>query len=80
VFTDVDFFRALPPFPCFLFGEELFVAEEARRRQVAIAYEPALRVDDMRSQSVSRLPGEFFRRLMLGSVQFILDTYYTADA
>lgn len=76
VFADATFFAALPAYPCFLFGEELFIAEEAQRRQVAITYQPTLRITDLRSQSVSQLPSDFFRRLMLSSVQFILQRYY----
>lgn len=79
IFTDPDFFRSLPSYPCFLFGEELFVAEEAMRREIPITYQPALKVEDLRSHSVGQLPGEFHRRLMLTSVEFILSRYYAAD-
>ena len=80
VFADAAFFGTLPAYPCFLFGEELFIAEEAQQRQVAITYQPGLRITDLRSQSVSQLPSDFFRRLMLASVQFILQRYYAGPA
>jgi GT2 family glycosyltransferase len=77
VFTNTAFFLSLPHYPCFLFGEELFVAEEAAQRGVPITYRPALRVRGLRSQSVRQLPSDFFRRLMLQSVEFILSKYHT---
>ena len=76
IFTDLTFFKSLPSYPCFLFGEELFIAEEAARRQVSIFYHPTLRVDDLRSQSVGKIPSDRHRRLMLESVEFILSEYY----
>lgn len=76
IFTDLGFFRRLPPFPCFLFGEELFVAEEARLAGVSVVYEPSLLVRDVRHASIRQLTGEFRRLLMWKSVTFILDRYY----
>lgn len=76
VFADVDFFRRLPPFPCFLFGEELFVAEEARLAGVPVVYVPSLRVRDARHASISQLAPEFKRSLLWKSVTFILERYY----
>lgn len=77
IFADVEFFLRLPAFPCFLFGEELFVAEEARIAGVSVVYEPSLRVRDVRHASISQLPNEFRRSLALKSVTFILNHYYT---
>jgi GT2 family glycosyltransferase len=80
VFTDVGFFCALPPYPCFLFGEELFVAEEARLAGVEIWYEPDLRVTDIRHASVSLLASERRRRSYHESVTHILRQYYEGDS
>jgi GT2 family glycosyltransferase len=76
IFTDIGFFRRLPSFPCFLFGEELFVAEEARLAGVPVVYEPALRIHDVRHASVGLLPKEFLRVLCYKSVTFLLNRYY----
>ncbi len=76
VFTDVSFFLGLPPYPCFLFGEELFVAEEARREGVKIVYAPRLRVEDVRHASVSALSRHDLRVYMHQSVSWILSRYY----
>jgi len=77
IFADVEFFLRLPAFPCFLFGEELFIAEEARIARVSVVYEPSLRVRDVRHASISQLPDDFRRSLSLKSVKFILNQYYT---
>lgn len=76
IFTDKEFFLRLPFFPCFLFGEELFIAEEARKCQVPVHYLPSLIVRDTRHASVSKLGTETHRKLYLASVQFILSQYY----
>ena len=60
----------------YLYGEELFVAEEARRRSLFIRYVPALRVFDTRHAATARLGGERRRRFMKESVDYILRHYY----
>lgn len=77
VFTDPAFFASLPHYPCFLFGEELFVAEEALQRKIIISYQPELQIEDLRSQSVRQIPAEYHRQLMLSSVDYILSHYYS---
>jgi GT2 family glycosyltransferase len=79
VFTDTTFFRQLPRYPCFLFGEELFVAEEARRHGVPVVYEPSVRVRDQRHASIRLISARARRELMRTSVRYILDRYYDED-
>lgn len=79
VFTDINLFLALPEYPIFLFGEELFVAEEAARHGVIVRYSPELRISDLRSQSIKQLPTELTRKFMLSSIGYILDHYYSPD-
>ena len=76
VFTDVSFFQSLPPYPCFLFGEELFIAEEARLRGVETLYAPSLGVRNVRHASISLLPKGKLRQYSRSSVSFILERYY----
>lgn len=76
VFTDVPFFKGLPPYPCFLFGEELFVAEEAAAKGVVVRFVPQLRVMDTRHASISLLGLSRRRRYYLDSVVYILEQYY----
>jgi hypothetical protein len=76
IFSDIEFFLRLPTYPCFLFGEELFVAEEALLAGVPVLYEPSLRVRDVRHASIDQLDNDYRRSLMHKSVTFILDHYY----
>ncbi|UYO44341.1 hypothetical protein KQX63_23815 [Rhodopseudomonas palustris] len=75
-FMDIDFFRSLPPYPCFLFGEEQFVAEEARAAGVTIRYEPSLKISHTRHASIGELDDEFKRALHQRAVSYIYDRYY----
>lgn len=53
-------------FPCFLFGEELFIGQQARKLGLSVAYEPDLRVVDFdhastgqwRNRRICRYAGE----------------------
>jgi len=76
VFTKAAFFLSLPKFDPFLFGEELFVAEEARRQKEATIYVPEMRVNDTRHASTAALGSDRRRRLMFSSIEFILCNYY----
>jgi GT2 family glycosyltransferase len=76
VFTKAQFLQSLPKFEPFLFGEELFVAEEARRQQQVTLYAPALRVYDSRHASTATLGSDRHRRLLRSSIEFILCRYY----
>lgn len=76
VFADVGFFLALPEYPVFLYGEELFVAEEARLRGVSWVYEPELLVRDERHASISQLTSDRRRAYLHESISYILSRYY----
>ncbi len=75
IFTDPDFFAGLPAFEPFLFGEELFVAEEALRAGKRIVYLPSIQVFDSRHASTANLGSGRRRRLMKESVDYILKRY-----
>ena len=76
IFMDTKFFCKLPLYPCLLFGEELFIAEEARMAKVNVTYQPLLIVHDVRHASIKQIGNNFRRSLMFSSVSFILDRYY----
>lgn len=76
IFKGIRFFQSLPPYPCFLFGEELFVGEEARMRDLKIMYNPKLIVNDIRHASISEIGMERRRTYMRKSVEYILAKYY----
>ncbi|WP_017093647.1 hypothetical protein [Vibrio splendidus] len=76
VFTDIGFFKDLPEFECFLFGEEIFIAEEAVARDKTIVYEPSLAVYDERHASISLVGVDKRRKFHADSIEYILSRYY----
>jgi GT2 family glycosyltransferase len=79
VFSDLTFFKGLPRYPCFLFGEELFVAEEARQKKVPTTYAPSLRVLDSRHACIGLIGSRARRLYQLDSLRFLLAEYYRAE-
>ncbi|MGZ8189893.1 MAG: glycosyltransferase family 2 protein [Methylococcaceae bacterium] len=63
-------------YPRFLFGEEIFIAEECIRIGVKITYQPSLIIldDDHGSTSLEKL--EFIANENLKSLTYIIKTYY----
>jgi len=76
IFNDVSFFKNLKTFPCFLFGEEIFIAEEAIKNKTLIYYKPKIKVYDVRHASISLLSNKFKRDLYYKSIDFLLKNYY----
>ncbi len=77
VFTNIDFFRSLDAFPCFLFLEELFVAEEARLANVSVLHAPGLIVSHERHVSIRSLATKAKIVYLAESLDFILKRYYS---
>jgi len=67
-------------YPCFLYGEEFFVAETARRLRLAVRVEPALRVKHFEHSSTGLLVPAAMARHMHHSLSFILSEYFTRSA
>ena len=63
-------------YPMFLYGEEIFVAEECRRRGLKIRYEPALRVDDFDHGATSMQAAGFKAAEHAKSLRYLLSTYF----
>ena len=76
VFVGSHFFSTLPSYPCFLYGEELFVAEEALLKKIKSKYVPKLLVYDDYHASTKFLSIAKKRQYYLTSIKYILDTYY----
>lgn len=76
IFTNVAFFMKIPEFGCFLFGEEIFIAEEARKVNQDIIYEPSIKVFDDRHASINLLSCSFVRKLYFKSINYLLKKYY----
>jgi hypothetical protein len=76
IFSDVRFFCSLRGFTPFLFGEEIYVAEEAMRAGVDIVFVPELHVRHSRHASMSSLPRASQRKYLLESLTFLLNRYH----
>ena len=76
IFADVAFFQSLAGFRPFLFGEEIFVAEEARRADLDTLYVPEVRVRHSRSKSMSSVPQEGQRKYLFEALTFLLSRYH----
>lgn len=77
MFTN-SFFKRHPKinYPVFLFGEELYFAEEIRKLDMKVLYVPALRVIDNEHVSTSTLKKNTYFRYNQESIKYILDNYY----
>lgn len=63
-------------FPLFLFGEELYVAEQARRAGVNIVYVPSIEFINYEHASTSKLSNEVIIRRNYDAMKFILEEFY----
>ncbi len=77
VFYDIPFFKNLPKYPCFLFGEEIFIAEEARQKTIEILYDPKVKVFDNRHASIHQINRSRVRKLYYESIRFLIERYYS---
>lgn len=66
-------------YPSFLYGEEFFVAESARRTGLPIAFEPSLRAEHHEHSSTGLLAPVSMARYVHESLTFVLREYYSAQ-
>ena len=72
------FFEEYPKidYPLFLFGEEMFLAELARKKNLKVRYVPDLIVIDKEHTSTSKMKKKAYYDYNLKSIDYILDTFY----
>ena len=63
-------------YPMFLFGEELFLGELIRQKELRVVYNPALKIYDHEHVSTSQLTSKFSCKCQYDSISFILKTFY----
>lgn len=63
-------------YPLFLFGEELFLAEQCRELGLAIKYVPRIKYINYEHVSTSRLKSSFVAKCDYNAITYILDRYY----
>lgn len=77
LFTKAYFQRCgLPQFPMFLYGEELYFAEQCRAHGLTVVYCPAIRLYDQEHASVGKMPRATLCRYNRESLGYILRTFY----
>lgn len=64
-------------FPCFLFNEEIYFAEKARQKQLAVVYAPELVVRHEEHQSTDRQSFDTTIRFRRDSADFVYGRYFS---
>lgn len=68
--------RQFTSYPCFLFGEEIFIAEELKKVKMTTWYEPSLKVYDYDHVSTSKMKKKHYYNENLKSVIFLRNKYF----
>jgi GT2 family glycosyltransferase len=73
-----EYFRAggSLDFPCFLFGEEIYLAENLRKLNLDVLYEPSLEVLHQEHTSTKLLKSRKVARFVAASAAYCADTYF----
>jgi GT2 family glycosyltransferase len=73
-----EYFRAggSLDFPCFLFGEEIYLAESLRQLGLDVIYEPSLEVVHQEHKSTKLLKSRKLARFVASSAAYCADTYF----
>lgn len=66
----------LPQFPMFLFGEELYFAEQCRTHGLKVVYCPSIRIKDQEHASIGKMHRPTKYRYNYESLGYILRTFY----
>lgn len=77
IFTK-EYFRAggTLDFPCFLFGEEIYVAESVKRLGLEVVYEPSLVVTHQEHATTKLVKSRKLARALATSAAYCADTYF----
>jgi GT2 family glycosyltransferase len=73
-----EYFRAggSLDFPCFLFGEEVYLAESLRQCRLEAVYEPSLQIIHQEHTSTKRVKSRRLARAVAASAAYCADTYF----
>lgn len=64
-------------YPVFLYGEEIYLAEECRRHGLTVVYTPDIRVNDIGKVSTGKAPKSDYYHWNHEGLTYLIDTYYT---
>lgn len=63
-------------YPCFLFGEEIFLAELVRKEGLDVLYVPAVHILDIDHIATSKIDRKTYFRLKCQSVNYLYNTFF----
>ena len=63
-------------YPCFLFCEEIYLGEQCKEHQLAVVYEPSLRIDDDEHASTGNFKGKKYCQFNYQALSYIIKKYY----
>lgn len=63
-------------YPVFLFGEEIYLAEQCLRSKLKVVYEPEVRVVDSDHASTGKMPSRFYCKCNAEALGYIIRTFY----
>lgn len=62
---------------CFLYGEEIFVAESIRRLNLSIMYDPRLKIIHRHHQVTSMIPSKIRAHYAREAIRYLVDTFFS---
>ena len=69
----------VPSYPIFLFGEELYLAEECRENKLAVLYDPSIIVYDSEHVSTGKMKGLKYYKYNKAALQYIIKQFYPSS-
>ena len=63
-------------YPVFLFGEELYLAEQCRSNGLKVAYDPRIKIVDEENSSTGKMTSGFYNKCNVEALEYIIRTFY----
>ncbi len=75
-----EFFRrsGIINYPLFLYGEEIYLAEECRKNNLTVEYTPDIRIQDIGKVSTGKFTSKQYCRYNYLAIDYIINTYYSS--
>lgn len=72
------FLRSTPSleYACFLFGEEIFLAELVRKYNLKVLYAPSIKIQDIDHIATSKIDRKIYYQLKYKSVEYLYNTFF----
>lgn len=63
-------------YPVFLFGEEIYLAEQCLANNLSVMYEPNIKIYDKEHTSTGKMKGAFYNKCNKEALEYLLKTFY----